>query len=104
MRNAALDQVRRYPQRCKPLSDFIFDPQAHPEQSAQQAEFQRQIAMQLLELHANERETIVQHLYGELTFQQIADVRETPLGTVTSWYRRGLEKLREKLEVVDGPV
>ena len=68
------------------------------------AEFRRQVIDHLSTLPNDERETIVQHLYGELTFQQIADVRDAPLGTVVSWYRRGLEKLRSKLEVVDGSV
>jgi len=39
-----------------------------------------------------------------LTFQEIATLREAPLGTVVSWYRRGLEKLRQKLEVPDGTI
>lgn len=104
VRNAALDQVRRHSARSESLPDFIFDSQSQPEHAAEEAEFQRQVARTLLELADDERETIVLHLYGELTFQQIADVRDAPLGTVVSWYRRGLEKLRGKLEVVDGPV
>jgi len=49
-------------------------------------------------LSEDESETIVQHLYGNLTFREIAEIREAPLGTITSWYQRGLEKLRAELE------
>jgi RNA polymerase sigma-70 factor (ECF subfamily) len=104
VRNAALDQLRRHAMANEQLPNFIFDNQERPDQLAEDAEFTRQIADRLLSLPDDERETIVQHLYGELTFQQIADIREAPLGTVVSWYRRGLEKLRAKLECVDGSV
>jgi RNA polymerase sigma factor (sigma-70 family) len=104
VRNAAIDQLRRHPMPDELLPDFIFDPGQPPDQLAEAAEFKQQVVERLLALSDDERETIVQHLYGELTFQQIADIRGTALGTVTSWYRRGLEKLRGKLEVVDGSV
>jgi DNA-directed RNA polymerase specialized sigma24 family protein len=55
-------------------------------------------------LSSDEREVIVQHLYGELTFQQISQIRGHPLGTVVSWYRRGLDKLRRELETVNGSI
>ena len=51
------------------------------------------------DLSDDERETIVQHLYADLTFQEIADLRERPIGTIASWYRRGIEKLKGLLEV-----
>jgi RNA polymerase sigma-70 factor, ECF subfamily len=104
VRNAAIDQIRLHATTNDPLPDFIFDPQEPPEQLAEKAEFKRHMAERLLSLSGDEQETIVQHLYGELTFQQIADIRDAPLGTITSWYRRGLEKLRAKLEAVDGSV
>ena len=45
-------------------------------------------------LPPDEREAIVLKTYGDLTFQQIADLRGVPLATASSWYRRGLEHLR----------
>ena len=38
------------------------------------------------------------HLYAELRFREMAEILERPQGTVVSWYRRGLEKLRRMLE------
>jgi RNA polymerase sigma factor (sigma-70 family) len=104
VRNAARDQVRRNRSPGEPLPDFIFDPTPQPDTSAEAAEFKQRIMKLMQRLSADERETIVQHLYGDLTFQQIATVRELPLGTVVSWYRRGLAKLRRELEVADGRV
>ena len=45
-------------------------------------------------LSPDEHETIVLKIYSDLTFQQIADLRQVPLPTVASWYRRGIDKLR----------
>lgn len=104
VRNAALDMVRRRKTPLEPLPEFIFDPRPQPPLVAEEREFQQEIVKELAGLAADERETIVQHLYGELTFQEIATIRDAPLGTITSWYRRGLNKLRRKLEVADGSV
>ena len=104
VRNAAVDQLRRRGVAPGPLPDFVFDPAPTPTASAEDTEFRLQMITLLIHLPADERETIVEHLYGELTFQQIATIRNVPLGTVTSWYRRGLAKLRRKLEVADGSI
>lgn len=104
VRNAALDLVRRQGKPEEPLPDFVFDPSPQPAKLAEEVEFQRQVVEMMSHLSADERETIVQHLYGDLTFREIASIREVPFGTVTSWYRRGIGKLRKELEVPDGSV
>jgi len=102
--NAALDQLRRLGPPREPLPDYVFDSAPGPAASTEDAEFKQQVVEMLARLSPDERETIVQHLYGDLTFQEIATIREAPLGTVVTWYRRGLDKLRRKLEVADGTV
>jgi RNA polymerase sigma-70 factor (ECF subfamily) len=97
VRNAALDQLRGNPIPIEAFPEFIFDPRPGPSEAAVGQEFQRRVAAALLGLSADERETIVQHLYASLTFRDIAEIREAPLGTVTSWYQRGLAKLRTEL-------
>jgi RNA polymerase sigma-70 factor, ECF subfamily len=104
VRNAALDQLRRLGPPREPLPDYVFDPASGPAASAEDAEFKRQVVELLARLSPDERETIVLHLYGNFTFQEIATLRQAPMGTVVSWYRRGLDKLRRKLEVADGAV
>ena len=82
VRNAAIDQVRRRPSPREPLAEMIFDPSPSSASLAENAEFRRRMVERLQRLNADERETIVQHLYGELTFQEIAKIRDRPLGGV----------------------
>ncbi len=98
VRNAAVDQVRRNPQPVETDMEFIFDPEADPRADAEDKELHRRVGQALLTMQENERETIVLHLYADLTFREIAELTEAPPGTVASWYRRGIEKLRSMLE------
>ena len=97
VRNAAMDELRHNPAPAE-SNGYIFDCETSPREAADLNETSRKIATALLTLTEDERETVVQHLYTGLTFREIAEIRETPLGTVTSWYQRGLKKLRERLE------
>lgn len=98
VRNAAIDQLRRNPSMESGDCESIFDPDDGPRQTAGKSEFAAHVHEALLTLSGDERETIVEHLYSALTFREIAEMRAAPLGTVTAWYRRGLEKLRQRLE------
>ena len=90
-----LDAWRRYPDRM----DSIFDERAEqsllsstapslPTLSPAEAE------SWLAALSPDERETIILKIYDDFSFQEIADLRAVPLATASSWYRRGLAKLR----------
>ena len=48
----------------------------------------------LLTLKDSEREVIHMKIMGELTFQEISDILQVPLGTVTWRYREAIKKLR----------
>jgi RNA polymerase sigma-70 factor (ECF subfamily) len=98
VRNAAVDQLRRRPPPAAPLNGSLFDPGPDPAQLAGRAEFQGQAIAALNRLGDDERETIVQHLWGGLTFREIAETRDKPIGTVTSWYRRGIDRMRQWME------
>jgi len=53
-------------------------------------------------LHAlpiEQREVIVAHLWGGLTFEQIAEVAGCSSSTAHRWYAAGLSALRERLKV-----
>ena len=52
----------------------------------------------LRKLPAEFAEVVVLHIWGEHTFQQIADMTGTKLATVTSRYRYALQTLRRELE------
>jgi len=98
VRNAAIDQLQRNPIPGDAIPEFIFDPRPGPCEAAADREFQQRATTALMGLSEDQSETILQHLYGNLTFREIAEIREAPLGTITSWYQRGLEKLRVELE------
>jgi len=49
-------------------------------------------------LPLQQREIIIAHLWGGLTFEQIADVAGVPASTAHRWYIAGLTALRERLE------
>jgi RNA polymerase sigma-70 factor (ECF subfamily) len=50
-------------------------------------------------LAAEQREVIVAHLWGGLTFEQIALVMETSSSSAHRWYLAGLSALRERLSL-----
>ena len=52
----------------------------------------------LEQLPEDQRHSIVQAFLSGLTHQQLSETLATPVGTVKSWIRRGLERLRRCLE------
>lgn len=98
VRNAAIDLVRRNNRTVSTVEEYIVDPSNNQRDKAAAKQFQRRLAEALATLSEDERETIVQHLYADLTLREIAEMRERPAGTIATWYRRGIEKLRERLE------
>ena len=56
------------------------------------------IARLLATLPDEQSEVIRLHLHGECSFAEIADILETPLATVKSRYRYGIEHLRRELQ------
>ena len=99
VRNAALDELRRHSAPAREsVGDWIVDPDPDPAEAAADRDFARRVAAALLDLSEDERETIVLRVYGDLTFREIAELREAPLGTITTWYQRGIKKLRSLVE------
>ncbi len=91
VRNAVLDQFRRARVRAAEPAAGPEPAEVRPPDAVLQ---DRELDAQLRRLSPDEREVIVLKIYDGFTFQEISDLREVPLPTVASWYRRGLEKLR----------
>jgi RNA polymerase sigma factor (sigma-70 family) len=104
VRNAAVDQLRKRQPGGFETTEDLFDLSTDPERAAAENEFRRGVALAMKELTDDQRETVIAHLYADLTFREIAAARETSVNTVSSWYRRGIEKLRKLLEKHNGPV
>ena len=100
VRNAALDQVQRNRPNCPiPIEDYegIFDWREGPADTAVMNELRRDVAQGMKTLSEDERETIINHIYADLSFREIARIRGVSINTAGSWYRRGMEKLRREL-------
>lgn len=98
VRNAAIDILRRDGRFVELDENLFVSGAAGPLESAQTNEFRAQVAAALGTLPPDERETIIQHVYGGLTLREIAEMRDAPPGTIATWYRRGMDKLRRSLK------
>jgi RNA polymerase sigma-70 factor (ECF subfamily) len=96
VRNAALDAFRR----AKTQADWIFKVRSESEPVCYAPTDALSLAAldaSLCELSEMEREAVVLKIYSGLTFHEIADLHGVPLPTVASWYRRGIDKLKNLL-------
>jgi RNA polymerase sigma-70 factor (ECF subfamily) len=55
----------------------------------------------LSELPEQQREVILLHIWGQMSFEEVADALEIPPNTAASRYRYGLSKLREQFQVTE---
>ena len=96
VRNAARDQLRRRRNTAQ-LPESIFDNQPTPESAALSDESRQIIRNEIGSLADDQRQVVVMKVYGELTFDQIAQALGEPLQTVASRYRRAMQKLKDQL-------
>jgi RNA polymerase sigma-70 factor, ECF subfamily len=89
VRNAVLDERKRQ-DRNQPLDDSAWFSPPDRDYAAEQ-----NLHNALVVLPVDQREAVVLHIWGELTFAQIADLLEVSSNTVASRYRYALNKLRE---------
>jgi RNA polymerase sigma-70 factor (ECF subfamily) len=55
----------------------------------------------LRELPEQQREVILLHIWGMMSFEEVADALEISPNTAASRYRYGLSKLREQFQVIE---
>lgn len=60
--------------------------------------FARQVNEALCSIASDHRETIVMHLYAGMSFREIAELQGRSINTVASWYRRGINQLKNRFE------
>jgi len=99
-RNAAIDW-RRSRRMDEPLpadlDTILVDLDADPAAAAEQADEARRIVQCLDALEPARRDAIRAAFYGGLSYPEIAEAMDKPVGTVKSWIRRGLIQLKECL-------
>lgn len=99
--NTAKDMQRSaWHRRAKPLKAEQYTMQARdpaPAQTVERTEAFDRIRHALLGLRDEEKEVFLLRQNGELTYEQIADLRGCPVSTVKTQMRTALEKLRRVL-------
>ena len=70
---------------------------AGPAQALENKESVERLRRAILDLREEEKEVFLLRQNGELTYEQIAEVRHCPVGTVKTQMRSALEKLRKVL-------
>jgi RNA polymerase sigma-70 factor (ECF subfamily) len=94
VRNAAID-ISRKRRRDEPLQEaFLVAVDGPPCEASP-----RVLGEAFAQLRRDERETILLHLYADMTLREIAELRRRSINTISAWYRRGLHRLRTILEV-----
>ena len=105
--NAAKDHQRSaWKRKSRPLpDDDLMTPtrDGPPGDSLEDRETVSQLRDALTRLRPEEREVFLLRQNGELTYEQIAEQRGAPVGTVKTQMRAALQKLRKVLNPEAGP-
>ena len=75
----------------------LADKQRTPEERAVDGEAAGRLHAALDEITPMQRRVLLLRFYGQMSFQEIADAVDCPLGTALSHCQRGLESLRKRL-------
>jgi len=99
--NAARDLQRSaWRRRVKTLQGAEIMPMVHdapPGQALEEQETLERLRAALMHLRPEEKEVFLLRQNGELTYEQIAELRDRPVGTVKTQMRSALQKLRAAL-------
>jgi RNA polymerase sigma-70 factor (ECF subfamily) len=99
--NAAKDLQRSaWHRRAKPLlgeDTMLADRAAAPGQALEDQEDLLRLRQAILTLRQEEKEVFLLRQNGGLTYEQIAEIRRSPVGTVKTQMRAALQKLRKVL-------
>lgn len=106
-RNAAIDKARKRRETPMDVDESLNAPSSDPspEDFALMADDHKRLRDCLDELEEAQRGVVRSAFFTGRTYNEIAEKLDTPLGTVKSWIRRSLVKLRSCLErAVEQPV
>lgn len=73
-----------------------------PSEGLEREEIRRDVRQMLDNLPPREKDVLMLHYFGDLTFREVAAVVKRPLGTVLWQSRRALERLRRHMEQTGG--
>jgi RNA polymerase sigma factor (sigma-70 family) len=101
VRNRCIDQLRR-PDLERPdpdglIQDAWADDAPGPLSRLQSAQDGKRLAVCMGELEVNQRKAIALSFFDDLSHSEIAQALGAPLGTIKSWLRRGMDRLKRCL-------
>ena len=99
--NAALDVLRHRPEETldDEAAQMISDQKTSPEAAMIEKEGMTQVQQAIQSLPEAARSVLILREYGELSYQEIANVLDVPVGTVMSRLNYARNRLRELLKV-----
>ncbi|MEG3192630.1 sigma-70 family RNA polymerase sigma factor [Lysobacter sp. D1-1-M9] len=101
-RNKAIDRLRATPAAARTapieLAETVVDPGASPAGSAAAATDRERLGACMEQLDTRRRTLIRTAFFDGATYEELATRIGSPLGSVKSWIRRGLQQLRACLE------
>jgi len=92
VRNTALNKVRGRAADVEWDDGWLKSPKGMEETAFE-------LQSELRELPEEQREVIVLHIWGQMSFEEVANAIAIPANTAASRYRYGLSKLREKFQI-----
>lgn len=101
-RNKAIDRLRKHREQLLDDPDRLNDApddQASPVDNAQTSEDYRRLEHCLEGLESRHRHVVREAFFSGATYKQLAAHCDVPLGTMKSWIRRSLIRLRTCLEL-----
>jgi RNA polymerase sigma-70 factor (ECF subfamily) len=104
-RHRCIDHLRRRDQRQRPEPDMsaVADRSVGVEQAVASRQQLRLLARALEGLAEGPREAIVLYHLDGLSYRELAEVLDVPIGTVMTWLHRGRKRLREAIEEDGAP-
>lgn len=99
-RNRAIDWVRRYGRPTESDAQLASMPSLDPdpEELASAEDESERLHLCLDKLKPEQRTAIHTAFFEGLTYAELADRQTVPLGTIKTWVRRGLLKLKDCLD------
>lgn len=103
VRNQAIDMIRRQSHRPRitdPVEDlhWLADDTAGPQEIVDQAQRNEGLHECLDQLEEKQRRALMLAYFNGMTHEELAQYLDRPLGTVKSWVRRGLLRLKKCLD------
>jgi RNA polymerase sigma factor (sigma-70 family) len=99
IRNKALHQKKQAQRLDDSGLDLGYiDRRSMNELNVKERIFVEQALQKLTTLESNHQQVLLLKFFADLSFKDIAEIMASPMNTVSSWYRRGLQQLQGKLD------